>query len=303
MVRGGIYLNTTQIKCFLTLADTLNFTKAAARLYISQPALSRQISTLEQEINSLLFIRDQKSVRLTPAGALLASELGGIQASLENLITRVQTLGMGYTGTLTIGILEGQWMGEEFTNLYRRFMDTYPSIDFRMSQGSFGALRRQLDSGEIDIAITLEFDVAGLEHILYRPLSRDQAVFAISKERPLAQKETITFEDLVSETLLVISPEDCRMGSELLFGHLRDMNLKAPSIRYAPNLSTVMLWVEAGLGVGIINHQSNLARNPNVRLISEIPLKDASPCVAWKKENLNPAIALFDQLMEQYWES
>ena len=194
-------------------------------------------------------------------------------------------------------------MGEEFTNLYRRFMDTYPSIDFRMSQGSFGALRRQLDSGEIDIAITLEFDVAGLEHILYRPLSRDQAVFAISKERPLAQKETITFEDLVSETLLVISPEDCRMGSELLFGHLRDMNLKAPSIRYAPNLSTVMLWVEAGLGVGIINHQSNLARNPNVRLISEIPLEDASPCVAWKKENLNPAIALFDQLMEQYWEN
>ncbi len=295
-------MNTTQIKCFLTLAETLNFTKAAARLYISQPALSRQISTLEQEVNSLLFIRDQKSVRLTPAGALLASELGQIQTALEDLVTRVQTVGMGYTGTLTIGILEGQWMGEEFTNLYRRFMDTYPNIDFRMCQGSFGALRRQLDSGEIDIAITLEFDVSGLENILFRPLSRDQAVFAISRERPLAQKETITFEDLVSETLLVISPEDCRMGSELLFDHLRDMNLNAPSIRYAPNLSTVMLWVEAGLGVGIINHQSNLARNPNVRLISEIPLQDASPCVAWRKDNLNPAIALFDQMMEKYWD-
>lgn len=294
-------MNTTQIKCFLTLADTLNFTKAAARLYISQPALSRQISTLEQEINCLLFIRDQKSVRLTPAGALLAGELGEIQTSLENLITRVQTISMGYTGTLTIGILEGQWMGEEFTNLYRRFMDTYPNIDFRITQGSFGALRRQLDTGEIDIAITLEFDVAGLEDIVFRPLSRDQAVFAISKKRPLAQKETITFEDLVSETLLVISPEDCRMGVELLFGDLNAQGLRAPSVRYAPNLSTVMLWVEAGLGVGIINHQSNLARNPNVRLISEIPLKDASPCAAWKKGNLNPAIALFDQLMEKYW--
>ena len=295
-------MNTTQIKCFLTLAETLNFTKAAARLYISQPALSRQISTLEQEINSLLFIRDQKSVRLTPAGALLAGELGQIQSSLDHLITRVQTVGMGYTDTLTIGILEGQWMGEEFTNLYRRFMDTYPNIDFRMCQGSFGSLRRQLDSGEIDLAITLEFDVAGLEQYLYRPLSRDQAVFAISRERPLAQKETITFEDLVTETLLVISPEDCRMGTDLLFEDLRNQGLRAPSIRYAPNLSTVMLWVEAGLGVGIINHQSNLARNPNIRLISEIPLKDASPCVAWRKDNLNPAIALFDQLMEQYWD-
>jgi len=294
-------MNTTQIKCFLTLADTLNFTKAAAQLYISQPALSRQISTLEQEINCLLFVRDQKSVRLTPAGALLASELGEIQNSLESLITRVQTVGMGYTGTLTIGILEGQWMGEEFTSLYRRFMDIYPNIDFRITQGSFGALRRQLDSGEIDLAITLEFDVAGLEHMVFRPLLGDQAVFAISKKRPLARKETITFEDLMSETLLVISPEDCRMGSELLFGHLRDMDLRPRSIRYAPNLSTVMLWVEAGLGVGIINHQSNLARNPNVRLISEIPLKDASPCVAWRRDNLNPAIALFDQMVEADW--
>lgn len=294
-------MNTTQIKCFLTLADTLNFTKAAAKLYMSQPALSRQIVTLEQEINSLLFVRDQKSVRLTPAGALLAKELGDIQASLNDLITRVQTVGMGYTGTLTIGVLEGQWMGEEFTNLYRRFMDTYPNVDFRMVQGSFGALRRQLDSGEIDIAITLEFDVAGLDNILFRKLSEDQAVFAISKERPLAQKEVITFEDLASETMLAISPDDCRMGADMLFNDLRAAGVSVPSVRYAPNLSTVMLWVEAGLGVGIINHQSNLARNPNIRLISEIPLKDASPCVAWRKDNLNPAIALFEQMMEENW--
>ena len=294
-------MNTTQIKCFLALADTLNFTRAAARLYISQPALSRQISTLEQEINTLLFIRDQKSVRLTPAGALLARELGGIQSALEDLVTRVQTVGMGYTGTLTIGILEGQWMGEDFTALYRRFMEAYPNIDFRMCQGSFGALRRQLDSGEIDMAVTIEFDVAGLDELIHRPLGRDQAVFAISRERPLAKKETITFADLAAETLLAISPEDCRMGTDLLFGDLRAAGVSVPSIRYAPNLSTVMLWVEAGLGVGIINHQSNLARNPNIRLISEIPLKDASPCAAWRKDNLNPAIALFDQMMETYW--
>lgn len=293
-------MNTTQIKCFLTLAETLNFTRAAERLYISQPALSRQISTLEQEINSLLFIRDQKSVRLTPAGTLLAGELGAIQSSLDDLIARVRTVGMGYTGTLTLGVLEGQWMGEEFTGLYRRFMDSYPNIDFRMGQGSFGTLRRQLDNGEIDIAITLSFDVAGLEQYISRPLFPDQAVFAISRERPLAQKEHITFADLISETLLVISPEDCRVGSELVFGDLREQGLKAPRIRYAPNLSTVMLWVEAGLGVGIINHQSNLARNPNVRLISEIPLQDASPCLAWRRDNLNPAIALFDQMMAAY---
>ena len=77
-------------------------------------------------------------ISLTKAGAPF-----GIQTSLEELVTRVQTVGMGYTCTLTIGVLEGQWMGEEFTNLYRRFMDAYPNIDFRMGQGSFGALRER----------------------------------------------------------------------------------------------------------------------------------------------------------------
>ena len=69
-------MNSTQIKCFLALSETLNFTKAASRLYLTQPALSRQIVTLEQELNTLLFIRDSKNVSLTPAGALLSSELG-----------------------------------------------------------------------------------------------------------------------------------------------------------------------------------------------------------------------------------
>lgn len=290
-------MTTTQMNYFLTLAETLNFTKAAQRLYISQPALSRQIVALEQELNCLLFIRNQKSVKLTPAGILLAKELDGIRQDLENLISRVQSVGYGYTGTLNIGVLEGQWMGGEFSNLYRRFMESYPNIDLRICQGSFGNLRNMLDAKEIDIAITLQFDVQS-EELLCRRLCPDQAVFAISKEHPLAQKKRITLEDLASTTLLLISPEDCKVGSEMLFQHMRERSLPTPCVRYAPNLSTVMLWIESGLGAGIINHQSSLARNPGIRLISEIPLNDASPCLAWRRDNLNPAIALFDQMAD-----
>ncbi len=65
-------MNTTQIKCFLAVAETLNFTKAANQLFISQPGLSRQIVSLERELNTLLFIRDKHTVRLTPAAAVPA---------------------------------------------------------------------------------------------------------------------------------------------------------------------------------------------------------------------------------------
>lgn len=290
-------MNTTQIKCFLALAKTLNFTKAAEQLYMSQPGLSRQISTMERDLNTQLFIRDQKSVRLTPAGALLAQELGSIETAYENLITRVQSVGMGYSGSLTLGILEGQWVGAEFTDFCRRFMDAYPNIDFQIQQGSFSDLRRMLTSGEIDIAMTIQFDIADMDGIVTRRYDSDHAVFAVSRRLPLGQKEHITFEDLLDGTFLLISPEDSRTGTELTLEHFRRFGRSPRRIRYAPNLSTMMLWIESGLGVGVINHQSSVASNPSVRLIDEVPLQEASACVVWKKENLNPAIALFDQAL------
>lgn len=290
-------MNTTQIKCFLALAQTLNFTKAAEQLYMSQPGLSRQIASMERDLNTLLFIRDQKSVRLTPAAALLAQELGAIETAYENLIARVQSVGMGYSGSLTLGVLEGQWVGDEFADFCCHFMDTYPNIDFHIQQGSFADLRKKLLSGEIDVAMTIQFDIADMEGIVTRQYNSDHAVFAVSRRLPLGQKETITFEDMLDGTFLLISPEDSRVGTELTLEHFRKVGRSPRRIRYAPNLSTMMLWIEAGLGVGVINHQSSIASNPSIRLITEVPLKEASACVVWKKENLNPAIALFDQAL------
>ena len=130
-----------------------------------------------------------------------------------------------------------------------------------------------------------------------RRYDSDHAVFAISRRLPLARQEVITFEDMLDTTFLLISPEDSRVGGELVMEHFRALGKSPRRIRYAPNLSTMMLWIEAGLGVGVINHQSSIAGNPSIRLISEVPLKEASACVVWRKDNLNPAIALFDQAL------
>ena len=291
-------MNTTQIKCFLALSETLNFTKAAARLYLSQPALSRQISTLEQELNTLLLIRDSKNVRLTPAGTLLASELGGLYASLEDLITRTKTVGMGYSGSLTIGVLESQWMGGIYSQLCRDFIKQYPSIDFRLQQGSFGHLRQQLIDGRIDAAITLEFDIQDMSGVVWRVFEQDNAVFAASRSLPVCRKEAVKPEDLSGETLLLISQEDSRVGHDKLREQLKLVRGVPDVSRSGPNLAPITLAIEAGLGIGVINHFSALTKNPSIRLLSEIPVGDASACVVWKKNNMNPAIALFAELLE-----
>lgn len=292
-------MNSTQIKCFLALSETLNFTKAAARLYLSQPALSRQIVTMEQELNTLLFIRDSKSVRLTPAGTILAGELGDINDALEDLVVRAQTVAQGYNGMLTMGVLEGQWMGEPLSKLCCAFLQRYPNIDLRLQHGSFSFLRQQLIDGRIDAAVTLEFDIREMHGVVWRVLERDVAVFAASRSLRIARKERAQVEDLLDETLLTISPKDSRAGHDKLMNYLKKLGGPSQNVRYAPNFSTLTLWLEAGLGVGIVNDSSALARNPTVRLLHEIPLEDASTCVVWRQNSLNPAVDLFMRMVDE----
>ncbi len=294
-------MNSTQIKCFLALSETLNFTKAASRLYLTQPALSRQIVTLEQELNTLLFIRDSKNVSLTPAGALLSSELGDIYASLEALVSRVQTVGQGYSGMLTVGVLEGQWMGDALTRLCRAFMKRYPNIDFRLQQGSFSLLRQQLADGKIDAAITLEFDIREMPGVVWKVFEEDSAVFAVSRSLRLARQETIRIEDVLQETIIAISPQDSRTGHDKLMNYLKKQGGPRQRVLCAPNFSTLTLWVEAGLGVGIMNNSSSLANNAAVRLIPEIPLDDANNCVVWRQNSTNPAVDLFVEMLDSWF--
>ena len=292
-------MNSNQIKCFLALAETLNFTKAAARLYMTQPGVSHQIASLESELKTQLFIRNQKRVLLTPAGALLASELGVLQEAGERLVERVQTLGQGYTGELNIGLLEGQWMGTDLTDLFRDYMQRYPNIDLRVCQGSFGELRHQLQDGKIDAAISLRFDIEGMDGMTWISYDKDSAVFAVSRRLPIGQKEVITMDDMQKETFLIISPEDSRAGHEQILAHFKQFGVMPKNIRIAPNLMTIMLWIELGLGIGVVNMRSSIAGNPDVRLIHEVPLEDASFCLAWKNQNINPAFSLFLEMMQE----
>ncbi len=291
-------MNRMQIKCFLALAQTQNFTKAAEQLYISQPGLSHQIVSLERELNTQLFVRNQKGVRLTPAAKLLAKELPDLDREYEDLIQRVQAVGRGHSGSLTIGTLESQWLGGGFADLCCAFVQKYPNIDLRLRSGAFSDLRRWLHQEDVDVALTLRFDIADVSDLQWRAYDNDYARFAVSRKLPLGQKEVITLEDIMEETLLLISPEDSRAGAALSSEFIKNSGLAPKNIRYAPNLSTIMLWVEAGLGIGIINHHSNIASNPMVRLIEEVELTEAgaNSCLVWKKNCMNPAVELFIEM-------
>lgn len=288
-------MNTMQIKCFLAVTETLNFTKAASQLYMTQPGLSRYIVSLEKELNTLLFIRDQQKVRLAPAGAVLAQELTGFLDKMEDVIRKVRSAGQGYTGTVVIGTLGGQGAGDLYTDRLLDFMEHNPNIELVFKQGSFRDLRQWLQSGEIDIARTLEFDIRDIPNILYEKQDEDYPVLAISSRCSLGRKETIHLKDLMGETIISISPEDSRAGYELNRIFLKKSGISFSKVKYAPNLATEMMWIESAQGIGMINHNSSIIDSSSIRLIEEIRVDKggAANVLAWVNTNLNPGIPLF----------
>lgn len=286
-------MNFTQINYFLTAARTLNFTDAAKELYISQPALSKQITAIENELNMMLFIRSNKKIRLTPAGAVLLKELPKLDQHYEEILHKARIANAGTSGELVIGILEGQMVGQKFTEMYSRFTNQYPNISVRLIRDSFSGLRKQLEAETIDLAITLSFDLASSPRFLFEELEICPAFAAISKSHPLANNLPTCWADLKGQTFIAIDPKDSVMSARMIEEDCKKAGFH-PIIKYAPSLESAMLWIEAGMGIGFINSMNNLALNPDIIILNELPYKDTLSVMAWKKENINPAIALFN---------
>lgn len=295
-------MNTTQIKYFLAAARTLNFTEAAKQLYISQPALSKQITAIENELNMMLFVRSQKKVRLTPAGAVLLKELPKFEEHYDNILHKAKVANEGVSGELSIGLLEGQMVGDTFTEVYGLFAKQYPNISVRLLRNSFSGLREALEDGSIDLAITLEFDIAGVPNIQYEKLEVCPAIAAVAKTHPAAAKKVTSWADLKDYTIIAVTEEDCFASDKMIIEDCKRVGF-TPMIKYAPTLETAMLWTEAGMGICVVNSMNNLTQNPNIKMLSELPCKNTVSVIAWKQENINPAIALFTNFYNAHGDS
>lgn len=153
-------MNIIQMKYFITAARTLSFTKAAQQLYITQPALSRQILSMEKELNLQLFIRTGRNVRLTPAGRILFERFQTIYEDYQKAVLTAKQSFKGLSGKINIGILDGARVGDLFPGTLRHFAANYPNVEINLRNYSFNGLTQRLYDNELDLIITLKFDVA-----------------------------------------------------------------------------------------------------------------------------------------------
>lgn len=289
-------LNFSQIKCFLAAAEYLSFTKAAKRLYLSQPVVSRQIAAMEEALGMELFYREKKSLRLTPAGTVMAEGLEQLAGDYQVLVEKANAAHQGFAGQLNIGMIEGQQVCPPYSDALTKFSRFHPDIRVFLSGHTMAELSRALAGGEIDVAFGASFnleDEEGLEHLV---VGKASTRLVIPKDHPLANKENVRLSDFKEDTFLTLPEKESPYISRFA-QYVGELGNFKPKTLEAPNIRELALWLEAGYGIFPLNENHSLRNSPKL-IFKEIPeFADSVEIVMWKKDDPNPAIAPF---LEQF---
>lgn len=194
-------MTTKQIDYCIELAHTLNFSRAAENMFVSQPTLTYQIKLLEDEIGFTVFERSGKGASLTPAGAQFVSFLSGMREDLKRAIEQGQNFSAKYTDSISINMMVRQAVFF-LPEAMKLFSEEYPEVQiipqFQYENGMDTFLKN-----EADILFALKEDIRQIPGIKVHELFESHIYLIVHREDPLAEKNLIHEEDLYGRTLMV----------------------------------------------------------------------------------------------------
>ncbi|MDH6612443.1 DNA-binding transcriptional LysR family regulator [Streptomyces sp. SAI-208] len=273
-------LDLRKLRYFVAVAEELHFGRAAERLHIAQPVLSRQIRSLEDELGASVFDRDRRGTVLTPAGRQLLEDAVPLLASAEALRRRVSAAAQG-APTLTVGFMPGVVV----TPATAAFTARRPGVNVRLLRTSWDDQVEVLVDGRADIGIVrLPIDRRGLQ---VRPLFQEPRVVMLPVGHRLAGNASVTVGDLASEHLLQdpdAVPEWRDVAVELREGRHREV----PAIH---QVEEKLELVASGAGVCVLPlSTATFYTRPDV---VPLPVEDIGPnevALAWVSSRRSPLV-------------
>ena len=247
-------MNTKQIDYCIELAHTLNFSRAADNMFVSQPTFSYQIKLLEEEIGFVIFERSGKGAALTPAGAQFVTFLTGMREDLKRAVEQGQNFSAKYQDSISIGMMVRQAL-YFLPEAMRQFANTYPDVQitpvFQYENSIESFLRN-----DTDIVFALSEQTRQIPGIRLHELFESRIYLITDRNDPLAEKNLIQEADLYGRTLMVGG------GSPAALRSVQHRLISSGRIPYfnSPDHDTTLTNVAAGKGIclapGFLNDHS-----------------------------------------------
>jgi DNA-binding transcriptional LysR family regulator len=280
------------LRYFVAVGEERHFGRGAQRLRVAQPALSRQIQDLEEELGFKLFDRLSRGVKLNTAGKLFLEEARRILQQVDEATKLAKRVASGQSGTLRVGFIESMSWHGVVPDAFRQFREHQPDAELQIrplsSLEQIQAVRSgQLDAGFLFTIANIDRELAELEIALVN------LMLAVPKGHPLAKSKHLRLRDLNSAPFIWFP----RRESPLFFDRLMHAcfrgGLKSPHVvQEGVNEATILSLVSCGLGVAFVSSATRWRCPESVVLQSITDLKLPLPfALIWRKDNSSPLLA------------
>lgn len=282
------------LRYFVAVGEEEHFGRAAQRLRVAQPALSRQIQDLERELGFTLFHRLSRGVKISAAGALFLEESRRILHQVHEATERAQRVARGQSGTLRVGFTENtSWRGV-VPDSFRLFRDRYPDAELQLHPLPSLHQLEAVRSGRLDAGFMLNAPKPCRE-LDQLPAARHSLALAAPAAHPLAKIKNLRLRDM-KEARFIWFPrrESAAFYDRLMYECFRG-GLESPRIvQEALNEATLLTLVAQGIGVGFVIEPARWRCPDGVTILNVADLKLSLPlALVWRKDNLSPLLARF----------
>jgi DNA-binding transcriptional LysR family regulator len=287
------------LRYFVAVSDELNFTRAAEKLHLSQPSLTRQIHNLEEELGVRLLNRTKNQVSLTEEGkSFLVDARRLVDASLES-VKAVQRFSRGESGQLNLGYL---FKFNLLPATLKTFYQDCPEIAVNLFDMSPSEQMRALEVRKIDLAfvgVRPPPTSKPLEVLTWECVARHAVVVVLPEGHPLAKKKLVKIGDLKSLFFVAMS-EQTHPGSRAWLTGLCELAGYTPRILQDVELeSGIMTFVAEGLGVTLAREQISKLPHPGVVFRPLEPAAKADYWIVWHRENQSKALLRYIEIVKK----
>lgn len=287
---------------FLLLSERLNFTRAAQKLHITQPVLSRHMKELEEHVGAPLFLRDTHQVTLTSAGYRLASEVRKILHQYDESMTAVRTFTGNSRRRLSIAFL-GEAIRQPLVTLVEDFRQQQNDVVVECRDCELEEVLSLLDAGECDVGFLIRPNFMpqrpGFGAL---PFQTDDLCVAVNRLHPLAQRAIVSLRDAAQWPIIRVDPREFSLSEQYSSRFLSARGIDFNLYKEFPNLKSCCFDLELNQRAVLLmpRHRGYLLGDNSILL--SLAEKDCwfSLELVWSLRNRNPCVTLFSQAFSHY---
>jgi DNA-binding transcriptional LysR family regulator len=287
-----------QLRCFIAVANELHFGKAAAKLNMTQPPLTRQIQLLEEELGVLLLERNRRSVRLTAAGRVFLAEAEFLMRRSDAAKEAAVLAEKGSRGTLVLGFIPAASY-DRLPRIVSEVRRHFPDLELVLRELSTKDQLDALEFRRIDLGIVRPTKPP--TNIALHRVSREPMVLAVNSEHRFAGAKNAQVSDLEGEPFVMYSPIEGRYFHDMLLAMFQTAGVAPQFVQHVSQDHTVLSLVRAGLGISIVPRSATQLAFPAVEFL-EIdlpPTVAAELYAAYRADNQEPVMRRVLELIGQ----